>query len=576
MEGAMAQPQDTSSRVSALATPGQGSARYRASATSLRVPSLNTGVWRLAVRWWLLPVAGAFLAGALCLLLAHESGFPLDDSWIHQDFARTLATTGHFAYLPGRGGAGSTSPGWVLLLVPPQLLTHGQPPLWMVVGWAALLGAGALAGLGVLTGLTAGELARRTGADARVFTLAAGLGGASVVMEWHLVWAAASGMETDLFALLALALILGASRGVRPLLLGLLAGITVTVRPEGAVAAALVVAGAAWSALNAGTSASRDASRARTYLTAGSLERLGNWTGRWLLPFAVGALVASMPYLLLNLSASGQLLPSTVVAKNAAWSGDGGSLSGVLSYLADTGTVLVASSPVLLLLSALAAFRWLLDRSGGARHTLTTPRHAPNVGRAYPLAAVLWVWPIALVALYAGHMSGAFYYGRYQMPGLPALMALGAAGTAHLLLDGRRRALAAVAALALASTSVFSLVRGSQIHAENVRYIDAVEVDTSLWLRAHTPPGALVATHDVGAIGYFSDRPVLDMAGLVDPQVVPLLGDQRALEAYLARRHMAYVAMWDTWFPTVAHDLAARQVYHARGAAGFVVYRTGW
>jgi hypothetical protein len=192
---------------------------------------------------------------------------------------------------------------------------------------------------------------------------------------------------------------------------------------------------------------------------------------------------------------------------------------------------------------------------------------------------VLWVWPLALVALYAGHVAWAVYHGRYQMPGLPPLLALGAAGAAPLLLDGRRRVLAAAAAVALAGASTLSLGRGAQIYADNVRFIDGVEVDTARWLRAHTPPGALVATHDVGAIGYFSGRPVLDMAGLVDPQVVPLLGAQPALEAYLARRHAAYVAMWVNWFPspaTLAHDLADREAYHARGAAGFVVYRTGW
>ena len=94
-------------------------------------------------RWWLIPLVGATIAVALCLLLAREAGFPLDDSWIHQDFARTLATTGRFAFQPGRGGAGATSPLWVVLLLPPHLMTHGQAPTWFLVGWSAVLGVGA-------------------------------------------------------------------------------------------------------------------------------------------------------------------------------------------------------------------------------------------------------------------------------------------------------------------------------------------------------------------------------------------------------------------------------------------------
>ena len=43
-------------------------------------------------------------------------GFPLDDAWIHQTYARNLAQTGQLAYLPGQPSAGSTSPAWSFLL----------------------------------------------------------------------------------------------------------------------------------------------------------------------------------------------------------------------------------------------------------------------------------------------------------------------------------------------------------------------------------------------------------------------------------------------------------------------------
>jgi hypothetical protein len=43
------------------------------------------------------------------------------------------------------------------------------------------------------------------------------------------------------------------------------------------------------------------------------------------------------------------------------------------------------------------------------------------------------------------------------------------------------------------------------------------------WLERHTPPGSLVATPDIGALGYFGHRPILDVGGLVTPQMVPFL-----------------------------------------------------
>src|SRR5690606_33949171 len=33
------------------------------------------------------------------------------------------------------------------------------------------------------------------------------------------------------------------------------------------------------------------------------------------------------------------------------------------------------------------------------------------------------------------------------------------------------------------------------------------------------PPGELVACHDIGALGFFADRPLLDLAGLGTPEI---------------------------------------------------------
>src|SRR5512142_1796501 len=43
-------------------------------------------------------------------------GFPLDDAWIHQVYARNLGTRGEFSFFVGQPSAGSTSPLWALLL----------------------------------------------------------------------------------------------------------------------------------------------------------------------------------------------------------------------------------------------------------------------------------------------------------------------------------------------------------------------------------------------------------------------------------------------------------------------------
>jgi hypothetical protein len=50
------------------------------------------------------------------------------------------------------------------------------------------------------------------------------------------------------------------------------------------------------------------------------------------------------------------------------------------------------------------------------------------------------------------------------------------------------------------------------------------------WLRANTPLDASVGTMEVGILGYYSGRQMIDFAGLIQPQVVSYLTDQLNFE----------------------------------------------
>ena len=64
--------------------------------------------------------AGVILSASLYLGMVSWSGeslgFPLDDAWIHQTYARNLAQDGQWSYESGRASTGSTSPLWTLAL----------------------------------------------------------------------------------------------------------------------------------------------------------------------------------------------------------------------------------------------------------------------------------------------------------------------------------------------------------------------------------------------------------------------------------------------------------------------------
>jgi hypothetical protein len=150
-----------------------------------------------AGRWpWLIPVVALVCAASyLAWNYGHGLlGFPLDDAWIHQTYARNLAETGQLAYLPGQPSAGSTSPAWSFLLSVGYLFGLDFRV------WAYLLGGLTLAA----TAWFAYRLFRRWAPSRPIAALLAGL---FCAVEWHLVWAAVSGMETMLFTALSLAVL---------------------------------------------------------------------------------------------------------------------------------------------------------------------------------------------------------------------------------------------------------------------------------------------------------------------------------------------------------------------------------
>ncbi len=55
------------------------------------------------------------------------------------------------------------------------------------------------------------------------------------------------------------------------------------------------------------------------------------------------------------------------------------------------------------------------------------------------------------------------------------------------------------------------------------------------WIRANSPPDAAVAYVEIGVLGYYSDRPVLDLMGLVSPWVRPYVVRHDMLGAFQQR-----------------------------------------
>ncbi len=501
----------------------------------------------------LLPLASLLLVGSLILgafVLDAPPGVPLDDAWIHFQFARNLARGDGFSFNPGQPTAGSTAPLWTLLLAGVYFVGGRFPVAGQILSAACFLAA-----------LTASYVIAMQLTGSRWLAWLAGM---IVAVNGRLVWAGLAALETCLFAalsLLAIAVHLRnrANARYRPLTV-VLFGLAALSRPEGYLLFALALADLTLGALRFTSYESRLTSHV-SCLTF----HVSRFTYS---AFLFAAIVA--PYLIFSLKTGGHLLPNTYHAKTT------------ISFLPDRDFLSVAARYLILDNPLLLPFVLL----GG----LMLLKRAP----------LLSLWSAGLPLAYAFLHTPLYQHGRYLMPLIPCNAVLGAVGLLeawrivrrHRLLAGficRTRAvepLRTLAALLIIIGTAWRLPYMASQYAYNVEEINRMHVALGYWLAEHTSPDAFVALNDIGAIAYISGRPVVDLAGLVTPEVVPLLRmpDRDAqLAGFLAERNVEYVVIFPNWFPGLAANPALEPVYQVTlehrtitGGETMVVYQAHW
>jgi hypothetical protein len=451
----------------------------------------------------------------------HRLGFPLDDAWIHQSYARNLAQDGQWGLVPGQPSAGSTAPLWS------ALLTLGysfdiEPRWWAYgLGWLSLLGL-TLVGVWGVRMIASGYQPWAT--------VAAGV----FLFEWHLVWAAVSGMETVLIALLVTAVLIWITNvRVNWFWIGVLIGLSVWIRPDG-----ITLLG-----------------------PAGLISLLrGNKTEarpRALITLVSGFLLLFGPYLVFNWGLAGDWWPNTFYAKQAEYE-ELRAAPLILRFLALLKVQIIGVASVLapgviyLLLQSFKERKWEI------------------------LAGMVW-W-LGYVGLYAWRLPVTYQHGRYLIPAVPIFLVWGVSGMMKWLSVAKDGLGPRVVGRAwVVTVSVILLVfwgLGARAYARDVAFIETEMVEMAQWIDAHTPQDSLIAVHDIGAIGYFGQRELVDLAGLISPDVIPFIRDQGRLAQYMDRRGVDYLVTFPGWYPDLTADLPL--LYRTRGEYGpenMAVYR---
>jgi len=527
-------------------------------------------------------------------------GFPLDDSWIHQVFARNLASGHGFSFNPGQPLAGATAPLWTLLLA----IT------WSVLGPIA---GGIIPGLIFqwLAYLAIYKIAQKITNDKNLALIAAIVS----IFLWQTVWGALSGMETGLFSALSLWGLYFYFKADRlsdrySYIAYALFTLSFLARPECALflAAALI----------------RD-----FYEWAKSEKReIIPWIYKFIVVIGLTA-----PYFIFNIVTTGTLFPYTFSAKvqgkdliSAILDGNFRNIVRALTihpyfYLQHFYRKIISSNYIIVLV-AFAGILKLLFHDGNLRSKTV-------------MLGILFFLYAPLMGVFSPMFSASFQHFRYATNLLPILALMGTLGLFwHKAIDLKMfsRKLLVVCTLFMATglilrlafryfapylipyivdsgisihsdqyeymvgivsrvgtgtfllgilllfgyklntESISSIIHGrvwrrilvsltifvgavitiinAQTYANNTRNINEADVEAARFLGDIAEDGDVAAVNDIGSFGYFSNMEIFDLWGLVNKELdySVLENDSMVFEYMYENKRVDYMAIFPGWF----------------------------
>jgi hypothetical protein len=409
-----------------------------------------------------------------------------DDSFIHLEFARSLAA-GHGFSFNRVVVYGDTAPLWLFLLAG----IHQLIPEWLVAGKVLTL-------LGMLSTLTAVYVfSRRASADyagSRNFSAVMVL---LLVLNPYFCYWSFSGMETVSAAGLALWGVIAATS--RPLtwsrfLLGcVLAGVAPLLRPELVFYTAIV---------------------ALLLLYRRFFLLKAEAFGRKVAGFVAGLVLASGPtiaWAVYAVHTFGRVVPNTNAAKRA---GPGASVTLRLANIYSLGYPVV-------IVGIVAAIGYVFQHRSDLRFKLDALRESP-VFTAGGWVFVLWTAITASFYI----VDHTYIQTRYILVSATGLSIVAMASL--LAFSPKCYRIALVVCLVFAA-AISTLTVWPFIHNKNL-FVKAV-AQQARYVREQLPPDVAVADYNIGEIAYVSERTIIDTGGITRPAAIPFLTDpDRQLE----------------------------------------------
>lgn len=444
---------------------------------------------------------------------------PLDDVYIHFQYARQMAQGQPYIYNPGDPAtSGATSFIYPFVLATGHLLGFQELNLGL---WAMIIGALAL----LMSMWAMYHVCRHIGCRQWLAVLLPIWFGINGAVSWHFM----SGMETGLmicFTLLTLYTLL--SHQLHGFIIA--ATLLSLTRPEGSIMAAIATVAMAM--------------QLRRDITQSDTKSIPH---HWLLWLAIPVITAfiqpTVNYLITGTpSATGTQAKSILASIPPDW-------SVIIARITDNFATM---------------WREFIMGDNAERNLQYLPILLPLfglIGLARMLRVKQWRWVgLAIVGWFLATTAAVstldtafWHFKRYQMPLMILFFPLAGYGIHWLLtrlnenssLQNLRIMVISYIAIVIPLFSIPMLYTFWQFHLINVDYVYRQPYQMALWLRENTADNATVAVHDVGMMRYMGNRRTLDIVGLTTPGAAAYWRNgPGAVAEFLLREQPDYIASY--------------------------------
>ncbi|MFC2092614.1 tetratricopeptide repeat protein, partial [Bacteroidota bacterium] len=438
-------------------------------------------------------------------------GFPLDDPWIHLTFAKNFVEYLSFSYFKNEiVTSGSTSPIYTFLLSVGFIVSNNEMILSYIFGIVFL----------ILSVLMFYQLSSFEFAKENVFAI---IITAIFISDKWMNFISVSGMETTMYIFILIACVyLYKKRKAIPF--ALLLGLILWGRPDGVVFIGALIL----DYLLVIQFSKND--KALNLFSKNDLIKIGIISGSVI-----------VLYFTFNMVLSGSLLPNTYNAKLMYYSPEFRSRGDFFKY--EVWEYFTRSAYGIIMVGFIfSVLKMILD--------LKKKKYNQNF--------LYIVFAFALVFIYWYKLPYAHRFGRYLMPIIPFFILVSGLGFRDLskLLGNyfKSRSLSInLNLLVLIIILIFSVQNYNENktnYAEQCKYITDRQVAAALWIKNNTKEGDIIATHDIGAIGYYSNRKMIDVAGLITPELIDKI-HEKDYSAYLTelfkKNNVKYLVFMREW-----------------------------